>query len=145
MIYNLSSSVRMCYPVGLYMDINYPIIKDMGQLINNIFNDKRIILWCSGSSGSIISSIIYSNYPNKIRSINYVRKQNETSHDSKPYFKSNKFFNIIVDDFICTGKTIRNIKEIMKDNNVNIDGLVVSGSIANSKFDLSEFKNIICG
>jgi hypothetical protein len=48
----------MKYPVGLRIQDNIPIIKEMAKAIKKQYPTHRINLICMGSSGAIIATII---------------------------------------------------------------------------------------
>jgi len=110
------------YPVGDYIVYNLPKIDEMYKVIiklpeiKKFLSDKskiyfRISLICSGSSGAIIASIIASKLINDKIDVNilHVKKEGEDSHSGNKIKFFNNSFNIVVDDFICSGSTIRRI------------------------------------
>jgi orotate phosphoribosyltransferase-like protein len=122
------------YPVGDYIQYNIPIIKYMGDKIKLILIEKKlntdaqINLICSGSSGAIIASIIATILYDKFEKvcIRYIKKDGENSHGFS-YMCSEWFkgFNIIVDDFITTGATMKYIFNKIN-NNTKVDLIAVS-------------------
>jgi orotate phosphoribosyltransferase-like protein len=105
------------YPVGDNIQSNIPIIKKMYDKIKlimkkeGIFYDTKINLICCGSSGAIIASIIAQLLCKKYIDvkIRHIKKHGENSHGNS-YDNSNFIgYNIIVDDFIASGKTMQYI------------------------------------
>ena len=132
------------YPVGTFISYNTPIIKNMANYIKRKFPEETISLWCRGSSGAIIAGIISSNLKRKVF-IRYISKNNEKRHDKNNYnYKTD--INIIVDDFICSGKTIDEI--INKSGRKKFDLLIVSGDISETFLESKSwdkiFKIICC-
>lgn len=126
---------RMDYPVGNYIASNLPIIQEMAAEIrrNFIENGNQVRLVCRGSSGSIIAGIISSIIP--ILEIIYIPKPGERRHcGSVPevfYRHEDMVKNVIVDDFIASGETIKIIYDTATSTikDFKIHGLVVSGWI----------------
>jgi orotate phosphoribosyltransferase-like protein len=113
-----SNYATISYPVGDNIQYNIPIINTMANQIrlllikNKVSKDTMINLICSGSSGaiiaSIVSTILYENF-NKIH-IRHIKKDGESSHGNDNYKSHNlSGLNIIVDDFIASGETIKRI------------------------------------
>ena len=126
------------YPVGDKILYNIPIIKNMGDKIKSILIKTKldyffpINLICSGSSGAIIAAIVatilYSNF--KKVNIRHIKKDGESSHTTgnyKSYLFNNYFsdVNIIVDDLICSGVTMRRIFNKIPEN-IIIDIIAIS-------------------
>ena len=126
------------YPVGTYISYNTPIIKSMASYIKRKFPEGTISLWCRGSSGAIIAGVISSSLKRKIF-IRYISKNNEKRHDKSNYNYETDI-NIIVDDFICTGKTIDEI--INKSGRKKFDLLIVSGDISKTFLESKSWENI---
>lgn len=126
------------YPVGTYISYNTPIIKNMASYIKKKFPEGTISLWCRGSSGAIIAGIISSNLKRKVY-IRYISKDNEKRHDKNNY-NYNTDINIIVDDFICTGKTINEI--INKSGCKKFDLLIISGNLSKEFINQKSWDNV---
>lgn len=142
-IHRRSKLNEMEYPVGTYIAENKDTIKYIGRIIKKYYSDKRVNLWCRGTSGAIISSII-SLQLNKCR-ICHIKKEGENSHGS--YVNAIKDgYNIIVDDFICSGETISTIILTSKrDYDITeFDALLVSGSIRDHILRGLPIKDIYC-
>jgi hypoxanthine phosphoribosyltransferase len=138
------------YPVGDHIQKNIPIINNMGVRIKSILiekkleSDDQINLICSGSSGAIISSIIATILYKDFKGVNirHIKKDGESSHAAdnyKSHFYSSYFngFNIIVDDFICSGDTMKRIFSKIKDD-IQIDIIAIS-KINNGCENIIEF------
>jgi len=116
-IYNKNLEYAMDYPVGENIQTNKKYIQAMVESFIEIdeFKDKYINIVCRGSSGAIIAGVFSILIPNNHRII-YINKTGEQSHLSefnnllKKSSEEQGAINIIVDDFICTGDTMRGIK-----------------------------------
>lgn len=131
------NDTSLSYPVGAnlfqassYINIVYNRIKDL------IPKDKLINVWARGSSGSILGTLLIGKMMDNGISENiklaYVRKPSETEHRSSPssFYYSPEVFNIVIDDFIASGRTIKSIFEAMKGENRQqpVDILIVKGA-----------------
>ena len=136
---------EMNYPIGPNIKVNLPIINNMYRYIKEKFPEGTITIWCRGSSGAIIAGIISSKLKGRAR-VAYISKPNEKRHDLVSPYKYSVGYNIIVDDFICTGKTIDDI--IKKSDRKKFDLLIVSGVVTKefikSKSWDNIFKTICC-
>ena len=127
----------MVYEVGRNITNNLPVIAEMANAIKKAYPRKKIVLWCRGSSGTIIASVIAAKLGKKVTAIAYVRKENEDRHGVGVLYSSNdgKAINVIVDDFIETGKTINAIIDRINsfseytDTEFKLDCLCVTGRI----------------
>ena len=125
------------YPVGEYIHLNLSTILSYADIIKKRCEGIPVNLFCTGSSGAIISGIIATEIP---VTIYHVKKEGEHSHNfTAP--KPKDGFNVIVDDFIASGNTIKYILgkyvEIVK----KFDLLIVSQTVC--KTDLVEFNKIV--
>ena len=60
-------------------------------------------------------------------SIKHIKKPKESSHTKNSYlYGSNERVNIIIDDFIETGKTINSINDELKNKAISCDILIVA-------------------
>jgi len=122
------------YPVGQNIVKNLPAIFDMADLILAEYSYQNIRLWCRGSSGAIIagiiSSIIISRSNFKVE-VCHVKKEKEDSHSYQSiHFDSyNNYVEIIVDDFIASGKTVEAIIEKMNSYNIVPNCLCVTNGV----------------
>lgn len=144
--YPLSLVSAMNYPVSTNIQQNIPIILDMIEKLKPLVEGKKeVCLWCRGSSGSIISGII-ATHIDKVKII-HLKKEGEDSHSGSisgcPSGKRG-VINIIVDDFMSSGKTLNTIYQTMKDNKYKVHGLCISGTVWTNPL---KFKPdfIICG
>jgi len=114
------------YPVGAHFeDVRTDFVKISKYFFENIdlkeIENKTINLFCIGSSGLITASIFanyaienYSGVFSLIKIID-LKKDGENSHgESFKYFdidkkSENENVNIIIDDFVSSGRTIANI------------------------------------
>ena len=106
------------------------------------FSFKSINIYCQGSSGAIMAAFFCARVQNACR-ILHVKKEGEKSHSDysnlRPF--SGDCINIIIDDFIASGRTVNRIHSFA---DVKIDCLIVSGE---SYMDKIEFKPdyLVCG
>jgi len=98
---------EMCYPVGLNMSSNITTIEQYCNIIQREYSNKPIMLHCMGSSGAIIAGIIAYKKDNVI--INHIKKDGENSHNSRVQTFIDMYNNIIVDDIVASGSTVRDI------------------------------------
>ena len=119
----------MDYPVGPNIKVNLPIINNMYRYIKEKFPEGIITIWCRGSSGAIIAGIISSKLKGRAR-VAYVSKPNEKRHDKVSAHMYSTGYNIIVDDFVCTGETINKI--INESTITQFDLLIISGNLTTS-------------
>ena len=125
---------EMNYPIGPNIKVNLPIINNMYRYIKEKFPEGTITIWCRGSSGAIIagiiSSIIISRSNFKVE-VCHVKKEKEDSHSYQSiYFDSyNNYVEIIVDDFIASGKTVEAIIEKMNSYNIVPNCLCVTNGV----------------
>ena len=138
MIDTVKKLQEMNYPIGPNIKVNLPIINNMYRYIKEKFPEGTITIWCRGSSGAIIAGIISSKLKGRARVV-YVSKPNEKRHDTlSPYIYS-KGYDIIVDDFVCTGETINKI--INESTVTQFDLLIISGNLTTSC--INKWKNKI--
>lgn len=126
------------YPVGQYIKSwkkNTKIYAEQIKELNK--KHKEIYLFCRGSSGAIIASLI-SAYID-VEEIIFIRKPDDVSHQYSKQIYNPEGFNVIVDDFTVTGKTIMSILENYP-NKVFDLCIVTSGTI-----DSSQIKNLVTG
>ena len=122
-------------------DMSYPVGKNMENLLENtkVFTelimehapkDQQLNFLCRGSSGAIIAGIVASSLPKEYKVIiNHIKKKGETSHDNGLRLNMEDF-NIIIDDFIASGRTVNSIYEaFLEAGGANIDMLIVSGNV----------------
>lgn len=130
------------YPIGAEIKINSALIKRMYRALKPyLLKDKLNNFWCTGSSGNIIASYcclraLREGYPARISSLN-----GKSIHRSNPYPKLASI-NIVVDDFVCTGKTIREITDSILHKKGELDILCVTGEL-HTRFISDKFKTVI--
>lgn len=117
----------MGYPVGECIIRNIPTIKIYTEIIKKESNGQRINLYCAGSSGAIIAAIIATELSDV--EICHVKKEGENSHSpSCPYSRG---YNVIVDDFVSTGRTIDYILDKYQGRIKSFDLMIVTSNISN--------------
>lgn len=135
----LESLPMMSYPVGEFMDRNILLIEEMSKVIIDNYGGDNINLWCRGSSGAIIAALICNKFISQTGGkckIAHVKKEGESSHHSTPTYNSS-YKNIIVDDFIASGRTVIAILQEMLNYLVQPKvTIVVTGTISS---DTTEF------
>lgn len=140
----------LCYPItsNSFEKLN-DFAKNVYEEINKLEKEKIPLLFvCRGSSGSVLTTLVANIFHInqwKIQ-IHYVKKEIEQQHEKGEFFLSdfNLFKTIIIDDFICTGETIKQIKKTSMINGISYcDYLIVDdgGKKVNDDF----FKTIITG
>jgi phosphoribosylpyrophosphate synthetase len=123
----------ICYPTGANIVDNLPRIKELAKAFKRIkeFKGRSVNLICRGSSGAIIAAI----FANELKYVNtkiiHVKKAGESSHGSKVSRLINDGVNVIVDDFIGTGKTVRQTyKDVVRERSFDfeVDAVCVTGA-----------------
>jgi len=129
-----------CKPVGYPIGSNMVKVKDLVQEYVKGFKQlnlpisKEINLWCKVSSGAILAAIFALHLNNPVK-ICHIKKAGETSHSVNPEVFS-EGFNIVIDDFVASGETIKSIIAYLKENNFKKDCLIVmDGSMFVRYFD----------
>ena len=145
---NLYLKKEICcpsYPVGAY-GINR--LNDYIEALHEGFVDsglydecskeaKKIVLWCTGSSGAICAALFIAKLPIVNVAIHHIKKSGENSHASRiPVSYSKKDFNIVIDDFIASGKTIKRIESAVRLNLRNKQSIVRANEFKKEGFDL---------
>jgi len=101
------------YPVGMNIKSARDYIIEVAEILKPVLEttEKKIVVYCTGSSGAILASLL-SVYINKNIFIDHIKKRGEKSHSQKIQTRySIDNINIIIDDFSCTGSTITRIHE----------------------------------
>ena len=128
-IYLNNVSHPIDYPIGLNLNVNLPIIKEMAEAILKL-NKEYILLCCSGNSGSIIAGIVSSILFDKGINckISYIKKGEESRHSYGDLASNYKnFTSVMVDDFIATGCTLERVNtEYKKQYGRNLDCICTS-------------------
>lgn len=103
-----------------YISVSYPVGSNMANLKRitdeyvNAFKTlqypegSKFNLFCSGSSGAIISTAFALALPEYMFKICHVKKPGEGSHQDEIEYEPSAI-NIVIDDFISMGTTIRRI------------------------------------
>lgn len=131
----LNIAEAITYPVGKFIEYNIPVIRIMAIKLEKLFQGDTLVLWCSGSSGAIISAIVSSNLKNKVF-INHIKKSGEYSHDYGDYITNPNYRHIVIDDFISSGETIRFIYRTMCSNLIeSADCVCVTGSVSKTQIN----------
>lgn len=139
----------MRYPVGRAMWDNLPVINIMADMLMEQLEDgESVDLWCRGSSGSIIAGVISQRLiENRHKcSISHVKKRGESSHNNGLNNRRNAK-KVIVDDFTCTGATLRAIYTKMRSHlggEPEVDILLLSGDLSGADINFCP-KVVICG
>jgi hypothetical protein len=146
------------YPIGENMETSILVINEMidaflnSELYKEILESKKSINFiCGGSSGAITATLFCSRIPKS--SIFYVTKGGESRHTNSTLFPG--YYNIIVDDFIVSGRTVqrlidstfKNRDRYVKTEDKVLHGLIISGNCPKFTFDdYQEFlpKLLIC-
>ena len=140
----------MSYPIGQNIQTNKPYIATMIDGFKSIeeFKDKYVNIICRGSSGAIIAGFFSLSIENEHRIV-HIKKQGESSHNDDVCLRTgNDVINLIVDDFMCTGKTINAIYERLKSirgyEDIKIDCLCISGQYGEKSIYFDP-NYLICG
>lgn len=112
--YSFPSVGHLDYPVGNNIKIAAEFTKAAAYQFIKIreYNNPypSLNIWCRGSSGAILASLfaVHIHMPN-IKII-HVKKPGENSHSGgyHPYTYGDAI-NVIIDDFVSSGKTLRHI------------------------------------
>lgn len=84
--------------------------------IAKLFPGRNVYLICRGSSGTILATAIQMMLSTNECYIWHIKKEGEVSHgDSDRPRRMEKAVNIVVDDFISSGETIRAIVGVVRE------------------------------
>jgi orotate phosphoribosyltransferase-like protein len=115
------------YPVGEFISRYYHICEEIADAINEHYLGKSIKLWCRGSSGSMIATLVSQHLENC--SISHVKKSGENSH-SNSYHGNPRDINIIIDDTMSSGETVLEIYRTMTSfEGVSLNCIVMTGDL----------------
>lgn len=137
------------YPVGSYMSGTMNFLHEVKKVsisksLEFMDTKKPINIWCRGSSGAILSALFCSIVlpENRELRIIHLKKPGETSHSTCSEFTNSETINIVIDDFIETGFTLKEITSQIprRIDKFTMDYLILSG-INNSGVDYFEDKN----
>jgi len=113
------------YPIGSNMskvkNLVQEYVKGFKEL--NLPKDLEINLWCRGSSGAILAAIFALYMENPVK-ICHIKKRGESSHCEDPE-SFEPGYNIVIDDFVASGETIKSIIQHLKNNDFKRDCLIV--------------------
>jgi len=110
------------YPIGENIGDAIKYIDDVTPLIKEIIKDYPVNIWCSGSSGAILATLLVKNLDNQCI-ICHVKKKGESSHHGNSFGKAQRAaINIVLDDFARSGETLDRIWQSAKEyvNSINI-------------------------
>jgi len=101
---------RPVYPIGENVVDAMDYINQVTPFIKNIVKNHPVNIWCSGSSGAILSAFLVKNIDNQCI-ICHVKKSGESAHHGNSFdrIRDRAAINIILDDFMRTGETIERI------------------------------------
>lgn len=133
------------YPVGQSIKNWIKISQAMARALKHVFPDNQypIRLWCQGSSGAMLAALVATHEELSIHEIIHVKKHGEHSHSSSTYVGSQDYIrNIIIDDFISSGETVKRIYTEFKSSNqhLKIDAILMAGIIHTHLRNLSEIE-----
>lgn len=112
------------YPVGLNMASAMSFVKEVYKFIrdNDDFRGRDINLLCTGSSGSIIASLLFAELDQENVFVCHIKKDGENSHSGDNFrLGSLDDINVIIDDFSSSGSTIEKIYSKIKQHNSDIE------------------------
>ena len=143
------------YPFGCHWNNDY--IKESANIIYKKYKNNNISLVVRGTSGAMIAGGIITELHRKNIStsvdIILVRKNNESCHGYNLQGLDKYSKIVIIDDFIDTGFTIKNIlnnlDRIFYSNCCKYDMLIVGNFISNTNIDLynnlfERFNYVVC-
>ncbi len=149
-IRNPELTTDLAYPVGENVTENKEKILEMIKSFSKIreFKKKFVNIICMGSSGTIIATLFAMHLRNANKII-HVKKSGEWAHHKILCFNTSRnSINIIVDDFISSGDTMRRIyEETQRRGERDIHCVCVTGVYAQGQIDSLGFtpKYFICG
>lgn len=123
------------------------LIKNFVKIKNKKFRECRVMLFCRGSSGAYIAALFAAKLLADTEII-YVRKEGEQRHGTENFVLRDTDLIVFVDDFVCTGETMRALyKDIQprlkRQNREIVDFICVTGLVALKDLDFN-VKHIIC-
>ena len=126
----MEGHISVDYPVGSNMHGVTKYVMQAADIFKNTFSSRTVNVFCRGSSGAILaglfSSYLIDTFDIKIV---HIKKEGEHSHSEKvPSHFDNHGINVIIDDFISSGSTVRNIYKAICDNvgfNLPIHALII--------------------
>jgi hypothetical protein len=145
------NTVRFAYPVYenlIAVDTNAKIIADWlndfkprySMMFDGREGKKPISLFCRGTSGIIIASAVKRllKGPSDIR---YIRKETESRHEYGHGGVDSDNINIVIDDFIASGLTMKKISDELGCDKTNIHIVCIRQTIGEEDRLLELFPN----
>lgn len=134
---------RVNYPVGLNMKSAMEFVEKVSHFIksNSDFIGRDINLLCTGSSGSIIASLLFAKLEQENVFVCHIKKDGESSYAGNNFrLSSLDDINVIIDDFSSSGSTIERIYSKIKQYNsdIEINYLILSGIGTDSVYVIKE-------
>ena len=123
------------YPVGRNIPEACLFIDTVTPFLLEEIGNKKINLYVRGSSGAILGALLAKSVKNQV-CIHYIKKKGEERHgtDLMGRFDSPEECNVIIDDFICTGSTLKYIYEAIAPHINKVDVLIVSNGFSTPCF-----------
>ncbi len=134
-LYELKNYRSLTYPVGkdikiLNMFINSVINKIIEEeLLSNV---QEITVWCRGSSGAMLASLFSANLVEKMNvdiKISHIKKPGEHSHYCNSSENTFSTYNIVIDDLVATGSTLKFLEEHFRKIKLPQVDILILGSI----------------
>lgn len=134
-IISIEEDIYLNYPVGHYINQANNYINIVYNKLKDLVKDYPINIWCRGSSGAILSTLLANKFPDNNCLIFHVKKEGEQSHHGNYFVKAQRSaINIIIDDFIASGDTINEIFNHAKPHINSINFLIVSSISKNENW-----------
>ena len=162
-IHHIVNVPELPYPIARNLTSGLPIIKKMLlillKFIKKNYDEKRIVFFCRGSSGAIISGLGADYFMNKgyVVFIGHIKKKGESSHNGSTTIYGSDLdgaVKIIIDDFVASGETVKaivdkTIEVYGRDKKFKFDILCVTGILEKLSeltvdFDKMPIDNILC-
>jgi adenine/guanine phosphoribosyltransferase-like PRPP-binding protein len=129
MIKSIEHRTGVGYPMGIHVQKNLLMINKLIKELKLMYPTQKLNIWCRGSSGAIIAAIISSKI--KDCAIYHIKKEQEHAHQNSYWIRKDGT-NIIVDDLISSGQTIKAILKAfsdMREGNEKLYCLCILGEI----------------
>ena len=147
---------RFRYPVGKNMMENESAFRDLIDQFLDTANDSiishdKIALICMGSSGSIVSTLMYmalrSKHPGKYVEIVHIKKDGESSHSTKfqgiPDSYQPDVLHVWIDDHIDQGTTVSSCLRRYRDNSDTYSDFKFDWAVClSSEYSINEAKQL---
>lgn len=110
-VLKIFSECSLSYPLGDNIRAAISFASNAATTFNSIpdFKHQRINIICRGSSGAMLAALFASFLVGHPIEIYHIKKRGEISHASQVPVISSQAVNIIIDDFISSGETLREI------------------------------------